>query len=114
MADFKLNEDEEKELELLVSNIMAYCREKAIPMFLSVAVENMDGHTVYSNAVNSPGSNNLILYDDKIREYILIANGSHEAVFKRDNIEIRMGDLVALQKAVPKPDIESLHPDTED
>lgn len=107
MTDIQLSKSEEKELEQLINNLLSYCRKKDIPIFLSIVIENSKEGTVYKNAVLSPGANNIVLKDDKIRQFILIANGSHEAVFKRDNLEIRMSDLINLQKAVPKPDIDN-------
>lgn len=83
---YSLSKQDREELDEKMRELLAFCQIHRIPMFTSCAVANDDEHTEYLNIVYSSQAHMVRLKDDRIRHYMLIANGSHEAVLKRENV----------------------------
>lgn len=71
----KLTKSARKEAEEVLRGILEICQIYHAPMFASVVVENSDNKTLYDNMVYSAQSHQCRLYNDSIRDHILIANG---------------------------------------
>lgn len=83
---YNLTEEQRAELDGKLRELLALCQIYHIPMFASCAVASNNEETEYLNIIYSAQSHSMLLHDDRIRQYMLIANGSHEAVLKRENL----------------------------
>ncbi len=83
-ANFNLSEQQRKDLDKKLNEVLELCQIYHIPFFASVAVKNSDQETEYNNIVYSAQSHAIRLHDDRIRKYMLIANGNFEVVPGRE------------------------------
>jgi hypothetical protein len=89
---FKLDKQGQKEVESKLKSLLETCQIYHIPMFASVAIENNDKETKYNNIVYSSQAHQIVLQNDCIRKYMLIANG-FEAVPARDAVSFDMEEV---------------------
>ena len=73
---YKLSSQQRNELEEKMRELLELCQ--------ICAVKNDDSETEYSNMVYSAQSHNMKLRNDRIRKYMLIANGEFDVVPKRE------------------------------
>lgn len=95
---YSLSKQERETLDEKMRELLAFCQIHRIPMFVSCAVANDDEHTEYLNIVYSAQAHMLRLKDDRIRQHMLIANGSHEAVLKRENVTFDPFGVISRQQ----------------
>lgn len=86
ITTYKLTEQQRNELEEKMRELLEICQICHVPFFLSCAIKNDDSGTEYSNMIYSAQSHNIKLKDDRIRKYMLIANGEFDVVPKREII----------------------------
>lgn len=82
-----------EKLDEAVKNVLYICQMYKIPLYISAAVENNDEGTVYRNTVHSATANYINLKDDKIRKYMLIANG-YEPVPPREVVDFDIDEVL--------------------
>lgn len=81
---YKLSSQQRNELEEKMRELLEFCQIYHVPFFVSCAVKNDDSETEYSNMVYSAQAHNMKLQNDRIRKYMLIANGEFDVVPKRE------------------------------
>ena len=81
---FKLTQDQKKQLDDKLQELLELCQIFRVPMFASCAVVNENKETEYINIVYSAQSHAIRLYDDKIRKHLLLANENFDVVPKRE------------------------------
>lgn len=87
-----LTDEQKHEVDMALRRVLEICQIHKLPMFASVAIENNENDTKYDNIIYTGQAHNFLLKDDKIRKYMLIANG-FDAVPPRENIEVDMDVL---------------------
>lgn len=83
---YNLDQQQRKNLDAKLRELLSVCQIYRVPMFASCAVANNESATEYMNIIYSAQSHAMTLHDDRIRDYMLIANGSHDVVLKRENV----------------------------
>ena len=86
----------------LVFSLKQRCYECGIPFFISAAVANLDGGTVYKNEMVSPLMVNADLLDDKISRYVNVLSGFN-TVLPKEAIEIEMPPLGEDEEEIEMP-----------
>lgn len=86
ITEFKLGSAEIEMVESVLYELKETCQMLKIPLFATVVIENNEENTVYRNVVNAPGSHNISLSNDQIKNHILLANEFE--IVKRDDDEI--------------------------
>lgn len=84
ITTYKLTDQQRSELEEKMRELLEICQICRIPFFVSCAIKNDDSGTEYSSMIYSAQSHNIKLMDDRIRKYMLIANGEFDVVPKRE------------------------------
>ncbi len=81
---FCLSSEQKEQLENKLLELSELCQIYRIPMFVACVTENSDSGTKYNNIIYGPESHSIVLQDDKIAQYALIASGGFTAVPKRE------------------------------
>lgn len=81
-----------EELEEAINRVLYICHMNQIPVFVSAAVKNSDEGTEYINSMFSSTANAINLKDDRIRKYMLIANG-YEPVPPREVVDFDIDEM---------------------
>lgn len=84
ITTYKLPDQQRNELDKKMRELLEICQIYHVPFFASCVIENNDSGTEYSNMIYSAQSHNIKLKDDRIRKYMLIANGEFDVVPKRE------------------------------
>lgn len=96
ITKYQINEDVEKKLNAALDEVLSICQVNNFPVFISAAVANDKDRTEYKNLIYSSTAHFINLKDDKIRKYMLIANG-FEAVPPREVVSFDLDDLEDLE-----------------
>lgn len=96
ISEYKIDEENKRMLQEAINRVMYICQINKIPAFVSVAVENSSAGTEYQNEVYNSTSNYINLKDDRIRKYMLIANG-YEVVPPREVNDFDINELFPKQ-----------------
>lgn len=96
ISEYKIDEENKRMLQDAINRVMYICQINKIPAFVSVAIENSNEGTDYHNEVYSSASNYVNLKDDRIRKYMLIANG-YEVVPPREVVDFDIDELFPKQ-----------------
>ena len=65
----------ESEIEGKVIELLQLCNKYRMPMFVAIAVKNDEDGTEYMKEMFSSASNDIMLKDDYIRNFVNITNG---------------------------------------
>lgn len=84
---YKISEQQRKDLEKKLKDLLEFCQIYHIPFFASCAVQNDENGTEYTNMVYSAQSHAMRLHDDRIRKYMLISSGNFEVVPAREVVQ---------------------------
>lgn len=89
MAITKYNKKNTYEQEIYnkVNELKLLCNQEKIPMFFACAISSTEKKTVYETEYISAASNDIILKDDKIADFINVVNG-FDTVPPKEIIEI--------------------------
>lgn len=58
-----------------MKNLVMVCQICHVPVFAAAAVKNSENETEYTNYIYSATAHRILLKDDRIRKYELIADG---------------------------------------
>ena len=83
---YRISDDQKKEIDKKLKELLGLCQIARIPMFASCAIASDHESTEYLNIVYSAQSHAMRLHDDRIRKHMLIASGSFDAVPKRETV----------------------------
>lgn len=89
---FDLSQEQRKNLDKKMKELLEICQLYGVPMFASAAVANSTEDTEYLNILFGAKAHNIQLANDQIQRHILIAN-NFRAVPPREDMELSMGDL---------------------
>lgn len=76
-----------EEIHPLIVDLLQACNRHEMPLFLAVCDKNDVKGTDYKLEMISPTSNNIILTDDKVVDWVNVYNG-FTTVYKRTDTEI--------------------------
>ena len=83
----------ETECEPIAIKIAQQCAIHSLPIYIAAAVKNENKETKYNVKAFLTGSSNVVLFDDRIKWYLMIAGGGCKAVPKRYNQDLDTTDL---------------------
>lgn len=90
--EYNIDEETRSALTDAVNRVMYICQLNKLPAFVSIAVSNNENSTEYLNEVYSSTANYVNLTDDRVRKYMLIANG-YEVVPPREIVNFDVNEL---------------------
>ena len=88
-TEIKLERETIAESDQKMRELLELAQTHELPMFTSVVIQNNASSTQYDSIVFSAQAHNIELKDDKIRKYMLVANG-FEPVPPRNIIKLEM------------------------
>ncbi len=90
---FSVTKEVQKEIEEKLKELHKICQYQKVPMFASVVIANDKEGTEYNNIIYNPLSHGINLKDDKIKKYMLVADG-FDVVPPRDILTIKPDELL--------------------
>lgn len=83
---YELPQQQAKELDQKMKEILELCQVNHIPCFISCATANREDGTEYRNIIYTAQSHDMKLTDDRIRKHMLVATGEFDVVPKRETV----------------------------
>ncbi len=85
-SDYNVVEVYDKQIAPLIKALHKVCRENDVPYVASFAVRNdpRRRRTEYRTEGNPTGMTNVVLYDDRLADFLLVLNGAEVGMVKDD------------------------------